>query len=121
MIAANKLDLPAFGKPIIPISAIVFNWSQIQNSSPIDPFVNFFGALFVDDLNLVFPKPGFPPIAAVNFWFSFLKSYIKVLLSSSNNCVPTGTFKHRSAPPFPVCFFPFPSSPLWALKCCWYL
>ena len=80
---ANKLDFPALGNPIIPTSAIVFNCSQIVNSSPIVPFVNFFGALFVEDLNLVFPKPPFPPIATTNSSFSSLKSIINVLLSSS--------------------------------------
>ena len=66
---------------MIPMSAIVFSWSQIQNSSPLVPLVNFFGALFVEDLNLVLPKPPLPPIAATNSSFSFLKSYINVLLS----------------------------------------
>ena len=74
VIAANKLDLPAFGNPIIPISAIVFSCSQTVYSSPITPFVNFFGALFVELLNLVFPSPPFPPFATTNSSPSFLKS-----------------------------------------------
>jgi len=41
--------------------------------------VNFFGALLVDDLNLVLPNPPLPPIAATNSSFSFLKSNISVL------------------------------------------
>ena len=71
---ANKLDLPAFGNPIIPMSAIVFNCSQITYSSPTVPLVNFLGALFVELLNLVFPSPPLPPFAATNSSFSFLKS-----------------------------------------------
>ena len=106
---------------MIPMSAIVFNWSQIQNSSPLVPFVNFFGALFVEDLNLVLPNPPLPPIATTNSTHSFLKSKIKVLLSSSNTCVPTGTLRYKFFPPLPVWFFPFPSLPLSDLKCCWYL
>ena len=102
VIEASKLDLPAFGKPIIPISAIVLSCNQIQNSSPFVPFVNFLGALFVDDLNLVFPKPPRPPTATVNSSFSFLKSKSKVLLSSSKICVPIGTDKNKSFPPLPV-------------------
>ena len=86
------------------MSAIVFNCSQIQNSSPFIPFVNFLGALFVEDLNFVFPKPPFPPVAATNSSFSSLKSKINVLLSSSKTCVPIGTLKTRSTPPRPVLF-----------------
>ena len=115
---ANKLDFPALGNPIIPISAMVLSCKYIQNSSPSAPLVNFFGALFVDDLNLVLPKPPLPPIAATNFSFSSLKSNISVLLSSSNTCVPIGTFKYKSSPPLPVLFFPLPSLPRSALKCC---
>ena len=103
------------------MSAIVFNWSQIQNSSPERPLVNFFGALLVDDLNRVFPKPPLPPKAATYSSFSFLKSKTKVLLSSSKTCVPIGTFNCKSLPPRPVLFFPDPFPPFSALKCCWYL
>ena len=46
---------------------------------------------------------------------------IKVLLSSSKTCVPTGTLRYKFFPPLPVWFFPFPSLPLSDLKCCWYL
>ena len=84
MIEASKLDFPALGNPIIPISAIVFNCNQIVNSSPKVPLVNFFGALLVELLNLVLPNPPFPPVAATNSSPGFVKSKIKVLLSSSN-------------------------------------
>ena len=105
----------------MPMSAIDFNWSHIQKSSPLVPLVNFFGALFVEDLNLVLPNPPLPPIATTNSSPSSLKSKIKVLLSSSNTCVPTGTLRYKFSPPLPVWFFPFPSPPFFALKCCWYL
>ena len=81
---------------MIPISSIVFNWSHIVNSSPIVPLVNFLGALFVELLNLVFPKPPFPPTAATYSSPFLLKSKRRVLLSSSNTCVPRGTFKIKS-------------------------
>ena len=68
------------------------------------PLVNFLGALFVELLNLVFPKPPFPPAAATYSSPSLLKSKRRVLLSSSNTCVPRGTFKIKSSPPFPVLF-----------------
>ena len=109
--AANKLDLPALGNPTIPTSAIVFNCNQIIYSSPIAPLVNFFGALLVELLNLVFPSPPLPPLATTNSSPSFLKSKIKVLLSSSKTCVPIGTFKNKSSPPRPVRFCPDPFSP----------
>jgi len=68
------------------------------------PLVNFLGALFVELLNLVFPKPPFPPAAATYSSPFLLKSKRRVLLSSSNTCVPRGTFKIKSLPPFPVRF-----------------
>ena len=74
--AANKLDFPALGLPMMPISAITFNWSQIQNSSPFLPFVFFLGARFVELLNLTFPKPPLPPEATRYFSLSFLKNYL---------------------------------------------
>ena len=74
MIEANRLDLPAFGSPIIPTSAIVFNCNQIINFSPKVPFVNFLGALLVELLNLVLPNPPLPPAAAVNSSLIFVKS-----------------------------------------------
>ena len=58
----------------MPISAIVFNWSQITNSSPNFPLVNFLGALFVELLNLVFPSPPLPPLATTNSSPIFIKS-----------------------------------------------
>ena len=53
------------------------------NSSPEVPLVYFLGALLVELLNLVFPKPPFPPVAATNSSSILVKSYINVLLSSS--------------------------------------
>ena len=84
------------------MSAIVLSCNHIQYSSPFAPFVNFLGALFVEDLNLVFPKPPLPPLAATNSSSSFLKSKISVLLSSSKTWVPNGTFNDKFFPPFPV-------------------
>ena len=75
-----------------------------MNSSPVVPFVNFLGALFVELLNLVFPRPPLPPLATTNSSPTLSKSYIKVLLSSSKTCVPKGTFKIKSSPLFPVRF-----------------
>ena len=117
----SKLDFPALGRPIIPASAITFNCNHIQNSSPCLPLVFFLGARFVELLNLVFPKPPSPPVATTNFSLFLVKSYIKVLLSSSYICVPIGTFKIKFSPPAPVLFFLLPDLPFSALKCCLYL
>ena len=100
----KKLDLPAFGSPMIPTSAITFSCNHIQNSSPFFPLVFFLGVRFVELLNLVFPKPPFPPAAATYSSPFLLKSKRRVLLSSSNTCVPRGTFKIKSSPLFPVRF-----------------
>jgi len=37
------VDLPAFGNPTRPISAIIFNVKKYCFSSPLVPFVAFFG------------------------------------------------------------------------------
>ncbi len=58
----------------MPISAIVLSCNHITNSSPLEPLVNFLGALLVELLNLVFPKPPLPPAAATNSSPSLLKS-----------------------------------------------
>ena len=72
-------------------------------------------------LNLKFPKPPLPPLAIIIFCSDLVRSRIKVLLSSSKICVPTGIFRIKSFPLFPVLFLPFPSCPFSALKCCWCL
>ena len=72
-------------------------------------------ALFVELLNLVFPRPPLPPFATINSSPFLLKSKSNVLLSSSKTCVPRGTFRTRSSPLFPVLFCPAPFSPLSAL------
>ena len=86
--------------------------------SPSSPSVFFLGERFVELLNLTFPNPPFPPFAITIFCPDFVRSSIKVLLSSSKICVPTGTFNIKSFPLFPVFFFPFPSCSFSALKCC---
>ena len=82
VIEASKLDFSAFGKPIIPTSAIVFSCNQIVNSSPKVPLVNFLGALFVELLNLVFPSPPLPQEAATNFSFGFVNHRLRFCSSS---------------------------------------
>ena len=66
--------------------------------------MNFLGARLVELLNLVFPRPPLPPVAATNSSPIFIKSKIKVLLSSSKTCVPKGTLSIKLSPLFPVRF-----------------
>ena len=47
------------------------------NSSPRVPLVNFLGALFVELLNLVLPKPPLPPAAATNSSPIFINQKLK--------------------------------------------
>ena len=49
-IVDNRVDLPALGKPITPISANNLSDNHIHRSSPNSPFVNFLGAWLTDDL-----------------------------------------------------------------------
>ena len=53
--------MPAFGNPTSPISANNFNLKKTSASCPFPPGVVFLGALFVEDLKLIFPKPPLPP------------------------------------------------------------
>ena len=70
----KKLDFPALGNPINPTSAIIFNSSHIEISSPSLPLVNFLGARLVELLNFVFPTPPKPPLAKINSSSSLVKS-----------------------------------------------
>jgi hypothetical protein len=57
----RNVDLPAFGKPTSPASAISFNRNQIHFSSPSRPGLARRGAWLTDDLKCALPKPPFPP------------------------------------------------------------
>ncbi len=68
---------------MIPQSAISFILSQIVISSPGVPLFAFLGALFVEDLNLVFPNPPLPPFAIINTWSTSVRSAIISSFNSS--------------------------------------
>lgn len=63
-IAFNSVDLPAFGKPTSPISAINFNSSLIERLSPLAPQYPF----------VLFPPS--PPLATINSESGWSKSPI---------------------------------------------
>ena len=70
----RRLDFPALGKPMIPISAMTFSCNQMQKISPLVPSVFFLAALLVELLNRTFPKPFLPPLATIIFCPAFLRS-----------------------------------------------
>ena len=110
--------MPAFGKPTNPASASILSLKIISASCPFSPGVALRGALFVEDLKLIFPIPPFPPGKRINFSSSTMSAIISSLRSIS---VPTGIFKIKSLPAAPVLFLPEPPLPFCALKCFWYL
>jgi hypothetical protein len=59
--AARNVDLPAFGKPIRPASAISFRRRRTVRSCAGWPGLARRGARFTDDLKCVLPKPPLPP------------------------------------------------------------
>ena len=118
MTTDNKVDFPALGRPTNPASAISFNLNQIDFSSPGQPGKNLCGALLVEVLYRIFPKPPSPPIASIIFCQICVKSAKIICLLSSRICVPTGNLSIMSSPAAPDFCFPAPGLPVLALKCC---
>ena len=94
--------------PSKPTSAKTFNSNFNFKFSPREPSVYFLGALFVDVLNLAFPKPPRPPLAISKFALLEIKSAIISFVFSSIIIVPTGTFNIVSSASFPCLFLPKP-------------
>ena len=65
--AARNVDLPAFGRPTRPTSAISFSRSQTSRSSPARPGLACRGARLTGPLKRVLPKPPLPPAASRSF------------------------------------------------------
>ena len=70
LMAERMLDFPAFGKPASPTSAISFSSSVKFLSSPGSPFSANFGARLEEVAKWEFPRPPFPPCAAMNMQIS---------------------------------------------------
>src|SRR6476646_3692672 len=136
----NNVDLPAFGYPTNPASAIVRSSSRKYPSSPSSPSVYWRGARLRELLKCTLPFPPPPPRQSPNSSPSRVRSTIGIgdrqlpiancseldvgrwtldvgRLSSSacHTIVPTGTFTILFAPARPVIFFPFPCPPFCAL------
>ena len=111
----SRVDLPAFGTPTMPTSAISFNSSRIQRSSPGSPFWAIRGACTVGDLKDQLPRPPRPlrdehTLVGVN---EVGQDQVGLSFEAT---VPTGTWISRSSPPAPVWFLPRPWSPEGARK-----
>jgi len=63
----KNVDLPAFGMPTRPTSAISFRRSQTQRPSPGQPLSAWRGARLVEVLKRALPKPPSPPRRSVIF------------------------------------------------------
>src|SRR4030095_14703789 len=128
----SNVDLPAFGYPTKPASAIVRNSSRKCPCSPPSPSVYWRGARLRQLLKWTFPFPPAPPRQSTNscssrvrstigsfsifdFGFSivFISSLSVELPASSNRqtIVPNGTLTILLAPERPAIFFPIPCPP----------
>ena len=113
---ARKVDLPAFGSPTMPASAISLSRSQIVSSSPGRPGLAWRGAWLVDDLKCALPKPPLPPLASRARSPGLSSSASSVSWSSANTCVPGGTAMTTSSPPAPERFLPMPARAVLGLE-----
>src|SRR5215470_8893530 len=128
----NRVDLPAFGYPTNPASAIVRSSSQKCPCSPSSPSVYWRGARLRELLKCTFPFPPAPPLHSTNSCSSRARSVsgigdgsefdigcstldVEGFSSPGQTTVPTGTFTILSTPARPLIFFPFPCAPFFAL------
>ena len=110
------VDLPTFGRPIRPTSAIVINSNSTSHSFVFCPPWAKRGACFVGVANLAFPLPPLPPRRTVRSLPGLFISAIILPDSTSRTRVPTGTLITRFSPLLPYCMFPLPFSPFCARK-----
>ncbi len=115
VIAFSRLDFPAFGSPISPISATSSTSIKKSASSPGHPFVISFGLLFVELLKCSFPRPLAPPLSNKIFSLSFKREtfspVFKFVITE-----PIGTKISKSFPTAPCKLFFIPSCPLSAIN-----
>src|SRR4030095_12657846 len=136
----NSVDLPAFGYPTNPASAMVRSSSRKCPCSPSSPSVYWRGARLRELLKCTFPFPPAPPRHSTNSCPSRVRSTTGIadyqlpiahcaefgvasstldvgrsFSSASQTTVPTGTFTILSAPARPLIFLPIPCSPFFAL------
>ena len=113
----SSVDLPAFGKPTSPASAMTLSSSEIHRSSPLSPGSNCRGARLVDDLKWTLPRPPLPPFAATTSSPGSTRSLSTLPRSRSRTMVPGGTMSTMSSAFLPAHFAAMPASPLRAFQC----
>ena len=96
-----NVDLPAFGKPNNPTSAINLSSRSISLLSESSPLVIFLGDWLVEDLKRALPSPPFPPFAIIISTDSGLISPISSPVSRACITVPFGTGMERFSPDLP--------------------
>ncbi len=116
-IAEINVDLPAFGKPTSPTSAINLSSRITLDSSPGKPGSAYLGVRFVGVAKLLLPLPPFPPFATIACFPSLSRSKRILLSMLLFIIVPTGTLMITSVPflpslselppgsPFPAMYF----------------
>ena len=109
------MDLPTFGKPTSPTSAITLSSRFTQSSCAGFPGCAYFGTCMVEVAKCIFPRPPLPPFKIIWRWFSPDISAMTLLVSASRITVPSGTFRIRSFASLPWQRFLPPSSPSCAL------
>jgi len=91
-----RVDFPALGTPMIPISATSFSSRNKSCSSGISPSSANAGACLVELVKWAFQKPPLQPEAISTFIPFVLISTISSIVSLFRTSVQTGTFKIRS-------------------------
>src|SRR5438270_4389514 len=114
--AARRVDLPAFGSPTSPTSAISLSSSSIRRCWPGSPISPIRGAWRTEVAKRAFPRPPRPARATTNRSPSMARSASTRSSSASRTTVPTGTVSTRSAPSRPDFSAPAPALPLSARK-----
>src|SRR5260221_564006 len=104
-------DLPAFGNPTRPASAIVLSSSRSSLCSPGSPRNAKPGALRLVEASAALPRPPCPPCAATNSVHAPIRS-ASTSPSPVFTTVPSGTLTIRSAPSAPLRCEPAPALPL---------
>src|SRR5581483_11073443 len=107
---ASSDDLPAFGAPTRPTSAMSFRSRVTVSSSPFSPGSAWSGACRTELLKWTLPRPPAPPRAISNVMPEVSRSAIS-RPSGSSAMVPTGTSRTMSAPRLPLLRPPAPSPP----------
>ena len=107
----RNVDLPTFGNPKRPTSAIILSSRVIHLSSPSVPDFAKAGACLTAFAKCWLPLPPIPPFATIAVSPSFFKSANTRPVASSLITVPAGTFNTKFSPFLPALFPLLPSPP----------